>query len=219
MFTVSYLLSKQLRESTISSDTKKYLIISLIAIFLFRTTPGVGPGLKWFYMDQLKFDPNFLGLLNTIGAAVSLVLMYLLSGYMVKANTKKVLIFLTIAITFLSLPDIFIYYGYTGGISPRHLVLIDTAAAVALSQLAMVPLGVIVANCAPENKRTVYLALTSSLMNLALVVGDLITKWLNEVFVVTRTDFSQLGQLMIWSLAISTLLSLIGIGVLSKAKQ
>lgn len=219
LFSVSFLLGKQLIESQMSRDLKKYLVVSLVAIFLFRTTPGVGPSLRWYYMDQLGFDASFLGFLNVIGASVSLALMWFLRDYMATANTKKVLVWLTVALTILGIPDILIYYGYTGGISARHLVLIDNATSVAMAQLAMVPLGVIVAQCAPENKRATYLALTSSLMNLALVVGDLITKWLNQAFIVTRTDFTQLGSLMIWSLVISTALSLLGIYVLKGAKK
>ena len=37
----------------------------------------------------------------------------------------------------------------------------------------------------------------ASLMNLALVAGQLQTKYLNEAFVVQRGDYSQLGPLLI----------------------
>jgi hypothetical protein len=83
-----------------------------------------------------------------------------------------------------------------------------------LASLSMIPLGVLVAQNAPPQQRAVYTSLTASFMNIALVGGDVITKWLNEIFIVSRTDFTQLGELMIYSLTISTLLSMVGLVVL-----
>lgn len=217
LLVISTLLYRQLDE--IPLRTKRYLLGSLLAVFLFRTTPGAGPSLDWYYIGVQHFDPQFLGTLRVTGAVISLLLMFLLRNQMVRANTARVLIALTVAMTLLGLPDILIYYGLNGSINPRHLVLVDSAAAVAVAQLSMIPLGVIIAQSAPQNQRTMYLALTASLLNLALTASELITGIMNRYFTVTRTDFSQLGELLIMALSISTLLSIVGIVILVRTSQ
>jgi hypothetical protein len=51
----------------------------------------------------------------------------------------------------------------------------------------------------------------ASLMNLALVAAQLQTKYLNGIFEVSRTDFSQLGPLMITVMSISLVVPLAAI--------
>ena len=50
---------------------------------------------------------------------------------------------------------------------------------------------------ASAGRRATWFALMASLMNLALVAGQLQTKYLNQVFVVQRGDYSELGPLLI----------------------
>lgn len=202
------------KSKDLTSEAKKVLFISLLAIFLFRTTPGVGPSMRWFYIDKLGMDASYLGTLSVVSSVTTIASMFFLRNVVLKADTSKVLIWLTFLTTVLSLPDLMVIYNITFGMDPKTLVLVDSALVTGLSQLSMVPLGVIVANCVPNNNKVLYLALTSSLMNLALLASDLITKQLNVIYLVTRQDFTNLGPLTIASLFISTVLSLLGIGLL-----
>jgi hypothetical protein len=61
----------------------------------------------------------------------------------------------------------------------------------------MIPLLTLMAFYAPTGHRATWFALMASLMNLALVAGQLQTKYLNEVFVVQRGEYSELGPLLI----------------------
>jgi hypothetical protein len=51
----------------------------------------------------------------------------------------------------------------------------------------------------------------ASLMNLALVAGALQTKYLNEIFVVSRGVYDSLPYIMIWAIAIGFLVPLAAI--------
>ena len=55
----------------------------------------------------------------------------------------------------------------------------------------------LIAFYAPAGHRATWFALMASLMNMALVAGQLQTKYLNEVFVVQRGEYSELGPLLI----------------------
>ena len=48
------------------------LIGTAIVIFLFRATPGPGPGATWWMIDKLKFDQQFLSVLSLIGSTLTL---------------------------------------------------------------------------------------------------------------------------------------------------
>lgn len=213
---IGYMMRDVLGE--IPEEARKTFVMSMIAIFLFRVVPGVGPSGQWFYIDHLGFDAEFLGTLSIIAAVSSMSVLWMLAGSITRHSIFNTMSVLIILATVLSLPDILVFYGIHEmiGVSARSLVLMDTAMIAPIGQLAMIPLGVLVARNAPDNTRAVYISLTASLMNIALVGGDLITKVLNRVFVVTRTDFTQLGNLMIASLTISTVLSIIGLVVLRR---
>ena len=61
----------------------------------------------------------------------------------------------------------------------------------------MIPLLTLIAYYAPAGHRATWFALMASLMNLALVAGQLQTKYLNEIFVVDRGHYDALGPLLI----------------------
>ena len=83
------------------------------------------------------------------------------------------------------------------GFGARSIAFIDTAAASPFAQLSMIPLLTLIAFYAPAGHRATWFALMASLMNMALVAGQLQTKYLNHVFVVERGDYGELGVLLI----------------------
>jgi MFS family permease len=189
-------------------------VLAMIAIFLFRVVPGIGPAGSWWYMNSLGFDESFMGTLRIIANVSGLVVLWFLANSITNHSIFKTMTVLIGLVTVLSLPDILVFYDLTGGLSARTVVLADTAMIAPLAGLSMIPLGVLIAKSAPEHARAAYISVTASLMNISLVGGDIITKYLNKIFVVTRDNFDQLGQLMIYSLIISTVLSIIGLVVL-----
>jgi hypothetical protein len=209
----SYLLYKKVPH--LENSHKLGFFITMLALFLFRTNPSAGIAATWYYMDIWHFDAAFLGTLSTIGYAASILSMVLFRNFLVKKEKLiKILVWTTLGLLILSLPDLMIYYGYNFGISAKHLILLDSAGVDALAQIAMIPLGIIVALNAPEEGKVTYFALTASLMNAALMLSSIITKFLNHIFVVPRGHYENLGLLLVWSLIISVGLSIIGIIIL-----
>jgi hypothetical protein len=86
------------------------------------------------------------------------------------------------------------YYGlhewtaaHTGGVvDARFIALIDTALESPLGQIAMVPMLAWIANSAPANLKATYFAVMASFTNLALSASQLGTKYLNQIFEVSR---------------------------------
>jgi BT1 family len=144
--------------------------------------------------------------------------MWAFSKQLTEYSVAKTLFWLAIAAAVLSLPNIGLYYGIHTwteqqfGFGARTIAFIDAAAGSPFAQLSMIPLLTLIAFYAPAGHRATWFALMASLMNLALVAGQLQTKYLNQVFSVGRNDYGELGGLMI---AVAVLGLLIPVGAIA----
>ncbi len=194
------------------SPSKINLILStLFVIFVYRAMPSTGPGFSWFAIDELGFDPLFFGVLKQTGSIIGVVALWLMADWMVTQSVKKIFTVLVVLGTILMIPDLILYYGIHEqlGLSPRFVALADTALESPLANLSMIPMLALIAYYAPAQSRATWFAVAASMMNLSLTASALGTKYLNQLFVVSReikneageittvADYSNLGDLMI----------------------
>jgi hypothetical protein len=179
------------------------IFYTTIIIFAFRATPAVGDGFFWWTLDILKFDEGFYGTLRQTAALIGLAVLWMLSKQITEYSVAKTLFWLAILGAILSLPNIGLYFGLhewterNFGFGARTIALVDAAAASPFAQLSMVPLLTLIAFYAPAGRRATWFALMASLMNLALVAGQLQTKYLNQIMTVGRGDYGELGYLLV----------------------
>ena len=198
----------------IDPATRRAILAASIIIFAFRATPSVGDGYFWWTLDVLKFDEAFYGILRQTAAIIAIAAMWIFSKQLTEYSVTRVLLWLAIAGAILSLPNISLFYGLhhwteeTFGFGARAIAVIDAAATSPFAQLSMIPLLSLIAFYAPAGQRATWFALMASLMNMALVAGQLQTKYLNEIFVVQRGDYSELGALLITATCLGLLLPL-----------
>jgi hypothetical protein len=205
-------------------DTKTRLAIlyTSIIIFAFRATPSVGDGYFWWTLDELKFDEAFYGTLRQTAAIIAIAAMWLFSKQLTEYSVAKILFWLVVAGAVLSLPNIGLFYGLhhwtqaTFGFGARTIAVIDAATASPFAQLSMIPLLSLIAFYAPAGHRATWFALMASLMNLALVAGQLQTKYLNEVFEVGRANYTELGVLLIAVALLGLFIPLVAIALLGR---
>jgi uncharacterized Tic20 family protein len=216
MTIVLFLMAKLVKE--LEPGARFTLVGTAVVVFIFRAIPGTGPGTTWWMIDQLKFDQQFLSVLSLIGGTLTLVGMFVFRRFMAERSIAYVVGFLTVIGTILTVPIVSMYYGLhewteqmTGGIvDARFIALVDTALESPLGQISMIPMLAWIANSAPANLKATFFAVMASFTNLALSLSQLGTKYLNEIFVVTRevkdaatgviqtpADYSQLGSLLI----------------------
>jgi MFS family permease len=207
---------------------RQRIAVAALLIFIFRATPGVGEGFTWFSIDVLGFDEGFFGVLQQTAAAIGLVALWLLSDFVTKQPVERVLLWLTLVGTCLSLPTLALVFGWHSwteqwlGFGARSIAIVDAAAASPLAQISMIPLLTLIAVNAPEGHRATWFALMASLMNLALVAGSLSTKYLNVVFGIDRGAYGQLPVLVVAVVIIGLLVPLTAIlwlGPRLRAKQ
>jgi hypothetical protein len=233
---VLFLMSKLLTE--LDPAARRALLGTAVIIFVFRALPTPGAGATWWEIDVLGFDEQFLAKLAFIGQCLALLGMFVFRRFMAERSIAYVVGFLTIMGTALSLPIIGMYYGLadwtsalTGGIvDARFIAVIDTALESPLGQVAMIPMLAWIANSAPAQLKATFFAVMASFTNLALSLSTLGTKYLNQLFLVTRevrdqatgtlavpADYSELGILLITVTILSLLLPLTTIFIIQKS--
>jgi hypothetical protein len=111
-------------------------------------------------------------------------------------------------------------------VDARFIALVDTALESPLGQIAMVPMLAWIARSAPDRLKATYFAVMASFTNLALSAAQLGTKYLNQVFLVTRevrdaasgvvtvpADYSQLGTLLVATTVVGLVVPLLTIAI------
>lgn len=195
--------------------TKKIILSCCFIIFAFRATPGVGPGGTWWQIDVLGFDEIFLSHLSQISAVVGLVGIWIFSKWISKQEILKTFTLLTLIGGVLALPMIGLAFGlhiWTAeifGFGAKTIALLDVAAASPFAVLSMIPALALVAKYAPKHGAATWFALMTSLMNLALNAGTLLTKYLNIYLPVERGLYANIPDLMILSTILSIVIPLV----------
>jgi len=217
---------------TLEPEGRRTLVGTAAVIFVFRAMPGPGAGSTWWMIDALGFDQSFLAKLSLIASVLTLAGMFIFRRFMAERSIAYVVGFLTVAGTLLSLPIIGMYYGLhqwaadlTGGmVNARTIALIDTALESPLGQIAMIPMLAWIANSAPAELKATFFAVMASFTNLALSASQLGTKYLNQLFTVSRevrdsatqaiavpADYSELGWLLMAATVIGFALPMLAI--------
>ena len=218
--------------------SKRMLIGTAIIIFVFRAMPGVGQGASWFEIDVLKFDQEFLSLLGLIASILTIVGIFVLRPLMENASMSKLIIILSIAGSIFLLPSLAMFYGIheitskitNGIVDARFIAIFNTALESPLGQVSMIPILAWIAQSAPSHLKATFFAVLASFTNLALSASNLGTKYLNQIFVVTRevksktgeittqADYSELGILLLTVLLLTLTLPILATILIRKLK-
>jgi len=237
MAVIAYLISRLVQALT--RDQARALIGTATIIFVFRAVPLPGPGQTWFEIDELGFDEQFLAVLSLLTSVLTLAGLLVLRPLMAERSIAYIVVLLTLAAGVLSLPNIGLYYGVhewtaertAGVVDARFIAILDTAIESPLGQIAMVPMLAWIARNAPAHLKATFFAVMASFTNLALSASSLATKYLNEIFVVTREvvdpltgevtvakDYGDLGILLITVAVLGVVLPLLAVAIVQNSR-
>ena len=234
---ILFLMFKLIKE--LPQELRLTIVGTAVIIFIFRAMPGPGPGLTWFEIDQLGFNEQFFSILSLLASILTLAGIVLLRPFMAKNSIAKIIVVLSIAGAILFLPSVGMYYGFhnwtsslTGGVvDAKFIALINTALESPLGQVSMIPLLAWIAKNAPSHLKATFFAVFASFTNLALSASALGTKYLNEIFTVTRevkdkvsgeiqttADYSELGILLIVVTLLTLILPILFVFIINNSK-
>ena len=158
---------------------------------------------------------------------------------MANNSIAKIIIILSIAGAVLFLQSVGMYYGFhnwtssitNGVVDAKFIAIFNTALESPLGQVSMIPLLAWIAKNAPAHLKATFFAVFASFTNLALSASSLGTKYLNEIFTITRevkdkvsnailttADYSELGLLLITVTLLTLLIPIIFVNIIQKTK-
>ena len=156
---------------------------------------------------------------------------------MVNNSIAKIIVILSIAGAILFLPSVGMYYGFhewtssltNDVVDARFIAIFNTALESPLGQVSMIPLLAWIARNAPAHLKATFFAVFASFTNLALSASALLTKYLNQIYEVTRevkdkvtneilsiADYSDLGVLLIVVTLLTLLVPTISVIIIQK---
>jgi hypothetical protein len=187
----------------IDPERRREIVGIAIVIFVYRAMPTPGPGAAWWQIDVLGFDEAFFGTLRQVASVLAIVGMLALRGWMGRRSVPYIIVFLSIYNAVMGLPFIGMFYGIQEwtqehfGFGAHTIALIDTMADSPMGQVAMIPMLAWIAREAPREQKATYFAVLAAFTNLALSASNLATQAVNEVFVVRRGQYGEVGILLI----------------------
>ena len=234
---ILFLMFKLIKE--LPKHLRLTIVGTAVIIFIFRAMPGPGPGLTWFEIDVLEFNEQFFSILSLLASILTLVGIVMLRPFMAKNSIAKLIVVLSIAGAILFLPSVGMYYGFhnwtaslTGGVvDAKFIAIINTALESPLGQVSMIPLLAWIAKNAPSHLKATFFAVFASFTNLALSASSLGTKYLNQIYTVTRevkdkvtqeiqtsADYSELGILLITVTLLTLILPIVFVFIINNSK-
>ena len=237
MAIILFLMNKLVKE--LPKELRLTVVGTAIIIFIFRAMPGPGPGLSWFEIDVLEFNEQFFSVLSLIASILTLVGIILLRPFMANNSIAKIIVILSIAGAILFLPSVGMYYGFhewtssltNGIVDAKFIAILNTALESPLGQVSMIPLLAWIAKNAPSHLKATFFAVFASFTNLALSASALGTKYLNEIYTITRevkdkvtnailttADYSELGILLITVTLLTLIIPILFVVIIQKTK-
>ena len=237
MAIILFLMNKLIKE--LPKNLRMTVVGTAVIIFVFRAMPGTGPGLSWFEIDELKFNEQFFSVLSLIASVLTLVGIIVLRPFMANNSIAKIIVILSIAGAVLFLPSVGMYYGFhnwtssltNGVVDAKFIAILNTALESPLGQVSMIPLLAWIAKNAPSHLKATFFAVFASFTNLALSASSLGTKYLNEIFTITRevkdkvtniiqttADYSELGLLLITVTVLTLVVPILFVKIIQNTK-
>ena len=158
---------------------------------------------------------------------------------MANNSIAKIIVILSIAGAILFLPSVGMYYGFhnwtssltNGVVDAKFIAILNTALESPLGQVSMIPLLAWIAKNAPSHLKATFFAVFASFTNLALSASSLGTKYLNEIFTITRevkdkvtniiqttADYSELGLLLITVTVLTLVVPILFVKIIQNTK-
>jgi hypothetical protein len=204
---VSYSLYRLCRQLPIADQKNIFAI--LIVCFFMRASPDYGPSVEWWKIDILKFDPEFFAQLKQINLLFGFLGIWMIGRSIAKIHMGKACLIICIINFVLQLPYIGMAFGLHEwtmsqfGFGAKSIALVDVTAMGFFSQIEFFLVCTLATYKAPKNNLAMWFALSMSLMSLGIVFKRIIMRTLAQIYLVERSDYHNIPDLMIFTTLIA----------------
>jgi len=203
---IVYLLRMLSKKSTVKKTSQRSLLFTAVTLFLITLPPGLGEGAAWWFRDVLGYTRQFETNLGVFGGVLSLCFLVFTFRLILRGHLGLVLILFNVILSILGSVGLGLWHGmhvWLGelfGIDPlqmvRYLAWINTAASSPFAILYGMIMFVFLAQYADDEGTATWFTVFASFFNLGITGSSLATGYLNQIFIVERGVYEELGKLM-----------------------
>ena len=175
-----------------------------IFIFLWQSTPTCASAFFYFSTGSaadggLGFDPDFLGKASAIGSVAGMVGIAAYNAFFSKARLSSIIATTATLSAIIGCLPLVLIYGLNKdyGVPDKFFAIGDGVVQQALGDVGFIPILVIAAKVCPPGIEGSLFAALMSIYNLGILTSQELGAGLTALFGVTKTNFTNLGPLVV----------------------
>ena len=182
--------------------SNKEIFLALIFIFIISLQPSTYDALMYFYINDLEFDYEFIGLTQVFGSIGCLLGITLFNRLCKNINVKKVILYAIIAeiiVNLLQLIQIFKIDYTIFNMNPKIFAIIFQTLSSLIQEMQTMPILVFICILCPINSEAFIYEIGCSMRNLAFSLSYRSGGYLIEIFEISSHNFNNLWVL--WTIS------------------
>ncbi|WP_013324930.1 folate/biopterin family MFS transporter [Gloeothece verrucosa] len=189
--------------------TQKVILLPILFIFIWQSTPSADSAFFFFTTNELGFEPEFLGRVNLVTSIASLLGVWIYQRYLKTVSFRVILGWSIVISTVLGMTSLLLvtHANRAIGIDDHWFSIGDSIILSVMGKIAFMPVLVLCARLCPAGIEATMFALLMSISNLSGLVSNELGALLTHLFGVTETNFDKLWLLVLIT-NLSTLLPL-----------
>ena len=192
-------LLKTQMNSVWSALSQKSILSPLIFLILWQATPSAGSALFYFEVNNLGFQPEFLGRLGLVSSLSSLVGIMIYNQKLKSIPLRTIFKWTCITGAILGMTPLMLvtHFNRQIGLSDKWFAIGDDIILTVLGQIAFMPILVLAAKLCPSGVEAMLYAALMSVNNLSGAMSGLLGGVLTRFMGITEHNFDNLSQLII----------------------
>lgn len=183
----------------IADFVKKPVILRpIVFLLLFMITPSCSSTMFYFYTNELKFSPDFMGQLRFANSIASILGVYTFNKYLKNISFQKLLYWSTIICVVLGSTQVILVLRLNSylGIPDKVFSIGDSIIIQTFAEINYLPILVLACRICPKNIEGTMYALLMSTVNLGAMMSNQIGGALAYMLGITDTNFDNLWILI-----------------------
>ena len=173
----------------------------LIFLFFFRITPSASSAMFYFYTNELKFSPEFMGELKLAGSVAILIGIFIYNRFLTTTPIKKILMWSSVICVLLGLSQILLISraNLEWGIPDKIFCIGDSLVIVVFAEIHSLPILILTCRLCPKNIEGTMYALFMSIFNFGNILSTQLGALLMWILGITEESFQNLWILIVIS--------------------
>lgn len=178
---------------------KPAILRPIIFLLIFMITPSCSSAMFYFYTNELKFSPDFMGQLRFANSIASILGVYTFNKYLKNIPFQKILYWSTIICVSLGLTQIILVLRWNSylGIPDKFFSIGDSVIIQTIGEINYLPILILACRLCPKNIEGTMYALLMSTVNIGGMLASQIGGVLAYLLNINESNFDNLWILIL----------------------